>query len=96
MTWSSSLRALSFALLLCFPSFAATQQLHYNPYTKQREFAPEGAVPRYNPYTKQRELVGPGEALQYNPYTKNREYAPKGAMPRYNPYTKQRELVGPN
>ena len=90
------LRVLALALFLCAPNLAAAQQLHYNPYTKKREYAPEGAMPRYNPYTKQRELVGPGETLQYNPYTKQREYAPKGAMPRYNPYTKQRELVGPN
>ena len=69
--------------------------LQYNPYTKQREYAPLGATPRYNPYTNQRELVGPGETLQYNPYTKKPEYAPLGAVPRYNPYTKQRELVSP-
>ena len=90
------LRAFVFGLLLCCSSLAAAEQLHYNPYTKKREFAPEGAMPRYNPYTKQRELVGPGETLRYNPYTKKREYAPEGAMPRYNPYTKQRELVGPD
>jgi hypothetical protein len=69
--------------------------LQYNPYTKKRKYAPQGAMPRYNPYTNQRELVGPGETLQYNPYTKRREYAPQGAVPRYNPYTNQRELVGP-
>ena len=33
--------------------------LQYNPYTQNREYAPQGATPRYNPYTKQRELVGP-------------------------------------
>ena len=90
------LRAFTLALFLCFSSLAAAQQLHYNPYTKKREYAPEGAMPRYNPYTKRRELVGPDETLQYNPYTGKREYAPEGAMPRYNPYTKRRELVGPD
>jgi hypothetical protein len=90
------LRAFVFGLFLCFSSLAAAQQLHYNPYTKRREYAPEGAMPRYNPYTKRRELVGPDETLQYNPYTRRREYAPEGAMPRYNPYTKRRELVGPD
>jgi hypothetical protein len=98
------LRAFAFALFLCLPSLAAAQPpqpvgagetLQYNPYTRKREFAPEGAMPQYNPYTRQRELAGPGETLQYNPYTRKREYAPKGAMPRYNPYTKRRELVGP-
>ena len=96
MIWGPCLRAFAFALFLCFANLAAAQQLHYNPYTKKREYAPEGAMPRYNPYTKRRELVGPGETLQYNPYTRRREYAPDGATPRYNPYTKRRELVGPD
>jgi hypothetical protein len=30
----------------------------FNPYTKKREYAPNGATPGNNPYTKQRELVG--------------------------------------
>jgi hypothetical protein len=79
-----------------FQPVARDQQLRYNPYTGQYQYAPGDATPQYNPYTRQRELVGPGATLQYNPYTKRREYAPPGAMPRYNPYTKQRQLVGPN
>jgi hypothetical protein len=96
MIWGPCLRAFAFALLLSFANLAAAQHLQYNPYTKKREYAPTGVMPRYNPYTKRRELVGPGEMLQYNPYTRRREYAPEGATPRYNPYTKQRELVGPD
>lgn len=86
-----------FALIVCLPGLAAAEPyLQHNPYTKQYEYAPRGAMPRYNPYTRQRELIGPGEVLQFNAYTQQHEYAPVGATPRYNPYTKQRQLVGPN
>lgn len=89
--------ALVFLLILSgLAEAAAEAQLRYNPYTGQREYVPQRAMPRYNPYTRRRELVGPGETLQYNPYTKRREYAPEGAVPRYNPYTKQRQLVAPD
>lgn len=79
-----------------FQPAARDQQLRYNPYIGQYQYAPSDATPLYNPYTKQRELAGPAATLQYNPYTKRREYAPPGAMLRYNPYTRQRQLVGPN
>lgn len=90
------MRAVVLVLVLFLPSLALAQQPQYNPYTRQYEYAPKGAILRLNPYTKRRELVGPRETLQYNPYTRKREYAPEGAMPRYNPYTKRRELVGPD
>jgi hypothetical protein len=96
MIWVPCLRAFGFALFLCLPSLAAAQQLQYNPYAGQRQYAPQGATPHYNPYTKQQELVGPRETLQYNPYTGQQQYAPQGATPRYNPYTNQRGLSGPN
>ena len=70
--------ALVFLLILSgLAEAAAEAQLRYNPYTGQREYVPQRAMPRYNPYTRRRELVGPGETLQYNPYTKRREYAPR-------------------
>jgi hypothetical protein len=92
-----AMHMIAFVLVLFLSSTAtAQQQLRYNPYSGQYQYAPGAAMPRYNPYTQQRDLAGPGATLQYNPYTKQREYAPPGAMPRYNPYTKSRQLTGPN
>lgn len=48
-----------FAIVLFQESFATSEQLHYNPYGKKREFAPEEPYRVKIPYTKQRELVGP-------------------------------------
>ena len=45
---------IALVLLLSLSSMTAAtaqQQLRYNPYTGQYQYAPQGATPQYNPYT---------------------------------------------